>query len=117
MPHTQATSKSIPDSDASRENRAKSKKILRRVIQISIACIIIPPLFGLAVTVFTMVMVFEEIGQNGMGRPEELAVYFSVFVQATAGGLFVSFCVSIVALPVLIVALVLRSNLSKSSHG
>jgi hypothetical protein len=87
----------------------RKRKFWLRAIWLSIAGIIIPPLFGLGGTVIGMVRAFGELSQTGEADPTVLAEDISVSLVTTAWGL----TISLVALFILIIALVRYFNLPR----
>jgi biopolymer transport protein ExbB/TolQ len=83
-----------PDSDKT--------KFWRRVIWVSAACTVIPPVIGLLGTVRGMIGAMDAMGIEGGSDPETLAENISLALMTTAGGLVVS----LIALPIFILALV-----------
>jgi hypothetical protein len=89
-------------SGATDEQVMRSRKFWLRAIWISIAGVIIPPMFGLAGTVIGMVGAFGELSKTGEADPEALAGDFSVSLLTTAWGLVVSVIAFLVLIGVLI---------------
>lgn len=75
----------------------------RRMIWISAAGMVIPPLIGLAGTVVEMIRAMDTRGLEGGSDPEALATDISLALMTTAGGLVIS----LIFLPVFITAIVL----------
>jgi len=73
------------------------------MIWISAAALVIPPLIGLGGTVIGMIGAMDTMGLEGGIDPEALAENISLAMITTAGGLVVS----LLALPVFIIAIVL----------
>ncbi|WP_193212774.1 MotA/TolQ/ExbB proton channel family protein [Luteolibacter marinus] len=101
----------IPDSvaDAPAPAELKKRRFWLRAIWISVAGIIVPPLFGLAGTVMGMVSAFTGLSRDGIADPEAVARDVSTSLLATLLGLGVSF----IALVFLIVALIRFFRLPK----
>ena len=80
------TTKSI-DQDIALEQKIR---FWLRAVYVSIAVIVIPPLFGMAGTVFGMVTAFNELDSSGATDPERLSGTISTSLITTAIGLVVS---------------------------
>lgn len=98
-----------PASGATDEQVRRSRKFWLRTIWISIAGVIIPPIFGLIGTVVGMVGAFEELSNAGEADPEALAGDISVSLLSTAWGLVVS----VISFLVLVGALIRLFTLPK----
>lgn len=96
------TPQSLPNSGASADESNRRRKFWLRAIWISIAGVIVPPMFGLIGTVVGMVGAFGELSKNGEADPDALAGDVSVALQTTAWGLVVSVIAFIVLIGVLI---------------
>lgn len=93
---------SVLTSGADDEQVRRRRKFWLRAIWISIAGVIIPPLFGLIGTVIGMVGAFGELSETGEADPEVLAGDISVSLLTTMWGLVVSVIAFIVLIGVLI---------------
>ena len=102
MTEPYAAPQSSPNSNANDEEVIRRRKVWLRAIWISIAGVIIPPMFGLIGTVVGMVGAFGELSKTGGGDPEALAGDISVSLLTTAWGLVVSVIAFIVLIAVLI---------------
>ena len=91
-----------PTSAATDEQVRRRRKFWLRAIWISIAGVIIPPMFGLIGTVVGMVGAFGELSKTGEADPEALAGDISVSLLTTALGLVVSVIAFLVLIGVLI---------------
>jgi len=89
-------------SGATDEQVMRRRKFWLRAIWISIAGVIIPPMFGLIGTVVGMVGAFGELSKTGEADPEALAGGISVSLLTTAWGLAVSVIAFLVLIGVLI---------------
>lgn len=87
---------------ANNEQLKRRRKFWLRAIWISIAGVIIPPMFGLIGTVVGMVGAFGELSKTGEADPEALAGDISVSLLTTAWGLVVSVIAFLVLIGVLI---------------
>jgi biopolymer transport protein ExbB/TolQ len=89
-------------SSATDEPLRRRRKFWLRAIWISIAGVIIPPIFGLIGTVVGMVGAFGELSKTGEADPNALAAGISVSLLTTAWGLIVSAIAFLVLIGVLI---------------
>lgn len=89
-------------SGADDEQLRRRRKFWLRAIWISIAGVIIPPMFGLIGTVVGMVGAFGELAKTGEADPEALAGDISVSLLTTMWGLIVSVIAFLVLIGVLI---------------
>ena len=78
------------------------RKFWLRAIWISIAGVIVPPMFGLVGTVVGMFGAFNALGEMGEADPEELAGDISVALLTTMWGLVLSLIALFVLVGVLI---------------
>ena len=102
MTEPYATPHSTPDSCVNDDVVRRRRKFWLRAVWISIAGVIIPPMFGLIGTVVGMVGAFGELSETGEADPEALAGDISVSLLTTAWGLVVSAIAFIVLISVLI---------------
>ena len=84
------------------EQVRRRRKFWFRAIWISIAGVIIPPMFGLIGTVVGMVGVFGELSKTGNADPEVLAGDISISLLTTMWGLVFSAIAFLVLIGVLI---------------
>ncbi len=87
----------------------RARKFWRRTIWISLAAVIVGPLYGLAGTTVGMIRAFRTLDKTGTGDPESLAGDIGLSMQTTAWGLVFS----AVAFLILLVALVRFLTLPK----
>jgi biopolymer transport protein ExbB/TolQ len=87
---------------ANDEQVRRRRKFWLRAIWISIAGVVIPPMFGLIGTVVGMVGAFGELSKTGEADPEALAGDISVSLLTTMWGLVVSVIAFLVLVGVLI---------------
>lgn len=80
----------------------RRRKFWLRTIWISLAAVIIPPIFGFAGTVIGMLGAFGELSKTGAADPEAMAENISVSLLTTAGGLVISFLALIILIGALI---------------
>ncbi|MES2661408.1 MAG: MotA/TolQ/ExbB proton channel family protein [Verrucomicrobiota bacterium] len=93
---------SPPDSAAIDEHVRRRRKFWLRAIWISIAGVIVPPLFGLIGSIFGMVHAFGNISTTGETDHEALAKNISVSLLSTAWGIVVSVIAFMVLIGVLV---------------
>jgi hypothetical protein len=99
-PYQPPQDSTIPGADD--EQVRRRRKFWLRAIWISIAGVIIPPMFGLIGTVVGMVGAFGELSKTGEADPEALAGDISVSLLTTMWGLVVSVVAFFVLIGVLI---------------
>lgn len=80
----------------------RRRKFWLRAIWISIAGVIIPPMFGLIPTVVRMVGAFRELAKTGESDPEVIAKDISDSLLTVAWGLVISVIAFLVLIGVLI---------------
>lgn len=83
------------------------------MIWISIACVLVPPLIGLAGTLIGMVGAFGELSQTGGADPEALAGDISTAMLATFWGLVLS-APAFVVLMIAVIRFMLLPKLEKA---
>jgi len=79
-----------------RTHEERRRRFWGRAIRISIAGIVLPPMFGLAGTVIGMLRAFEDSSRAEGTGPDTLAADISASMLATSWGLVVSFAAAIV---------------------
>jgi biopolymer transport protein ExbB/TolQ len=84
------------------EHARRRRKFWLRAIWMSIAGVIIPPMFGLIGTVVGMVGAFGELSNTGTTDPESLAGNISIALLTTLWGLAISLIAFFVLIGVLI---------------
>jgi biopolymer transport protein ExbB/TolQ len=85
-----ATPQSPPDSSANDEQVRRRRKFWLRAMWISIVGVIVPPMFGMIGTVFSMVGAFGDVARTGTADTEALAGNISLSLLSTAWGFVVS---------------------------
>jgi biopolymer transport protein ExbB/TolQ len=92
----------VTNTDLNIEALSKRRQFWFRAIWISVAGIIIPPLFGLIATIVGMIGAFGELSSTGEADPEELAGDISMSLLTTMWGFVISFVAFLVLIYVLI---------------
>jgi len=94
----------------------RKRKFWKRAIWISIICVIIPPIFGVAGTVIGIVNAFETLAETSDADPKALAEDVSVALLTTMYGLIVSTIAFLVLVGVFIRFLKLPKTLMPEVH-
>ena len=102
MTHPYTSPNQEPTLKSENDKLRRKRMFWFKAIWVSLAGVIIPPLFGLLGTIFGMIRAFGELSETGEADPEALASNISVGLLTTAGGLSISVLALFILIGVLI---------------